>query len=79
MDKSLTNLIDTCINVGVAHDHLIRLSEICYECKDILCEILGDEKFESFRQMIKSIDESLELNIQKWVKDNFNICNNNYG
>ena len=44
MDKSLINLIDTCITVGVASDHLRRLSEICYECKDILCEILGDEK-----------------------------------
>ena len=73
MDKSLIELTDTCITVGVASDHLRRLSEICYECKDILCEILGDEKFESFRQMIESIDESLELNIQKWVKDNFNI------
>ena len=44
MDKSLINLIDTCITVGVASDHIRRLSEICYECKDILCEILGDEK-----------------------------------
>ena len=41
--------------------------------KIILYEILGDEKFESFRQMIESIDESLELNIKKWVKDNFNV------
>ena len=40
MDKSLINLIDTCITVGVASDHLRRLSEICYEDKDILCEIL---------------------------------------
>ena len=73
MDKSLINLIDTCITVCVASDHLRRLSEICYEGKDILCESLGDEKLESVRQVIESIDESLELNIKKWVKDNFNI------
>lgn len=73
MDKSLVNLTDTCVAIGVTYDYLRRLCEICNEEEDILCEILGDDKFESFKQMVESTNYLLESNTRDWLKDNFNI------
>lgn len=73
MDKEqLMMLTDTSIVVGVVHDHLERLSSYCSEAEDILSEILGDETFSSFREIVESTDKLLEKNARAWLKDKFN-------